>query len=121
LLVKQRNQCFFSTLTWGKDEGFRNLYHGETEMIKPKTRKSYIWNNRKRAKKPNPAVKEFHDQEIANILFESKLINKTWLMKLSIELQKSSTKYRDEFTIYLCQAISGVTPTCRRIDSSSSH
>ena len=63
-----------ATLTKGKDERFRTLYHGETKMIKPKPRQSYIRNDRKGAKKPNPAIKEIHDHTIANILFACKLI-----------------------------------------------
>ena len=41
-------------LTRGKDESFRTLYHGETKMIETKSRQSYIWSDRKGAKKPNP-------------------------------------------------------------------
>jgi hypothetical protein len=70
----------------GQRRRVRDPYHGETEMIKPKPCKSYVWNDRKGAKKPKPAIKDFYDQEIANIFFVSKLINKAGVIKLSIEL-----------------------------------
>jgi len=56
-----KKECFdkfflkkIAILTRGKDESFRTLYHGETKMIETKSRQSYIWSNRKGAKKPNP-------------------------------------------------------------------
>ena len=67
-------------------------------MIEPKTRQSYIWNDRKGAQKPNfqQAIKEINNHEIANTLFSCKLINnprnllnwKLWIIYLTAFLQK---------------------------------